>query len=80
MHMLTGTQIATPDHADTQAPLIPILVVIAAIEAAIASSDAFPQLTNQLRLVNIPTHLIAIKKESRMDVITPILPLLTLQM
>lgn len=49
--------------------------MVAAIEAALPSSDALPQFTNLLGLVNVSTHLVPIEEVASMDVVATIFTL-----
>ncbi len=78
MYIPASTMIITGNHADTKPPLVSILAVVAAIETTVAASDTLPKLTNQLRLMDITAHLVAIEKVRSMDMVTPTIKPITL--
>lgn len=60
--MEADTSITLQNDADTTLVSIPFLVMVAAIEVALAARDALPQLANLLSLVDISTYMITIEE------------------
>lgn len=71
VHMAPNCSITPQDAADITPVSVSLLIVVAAVDVALAMRDVLPQLAELNGLEDVSTHLIAIKEVSSMDVVAP---------